>query len=48
MVKKSFTTMDMFPVEIIKGLGGLSGSMWCRLKRLDIVFHPGVMGMRDA
>ena len=46
--KKSFTTMDMFPVEITKGLRGSNGSMWSPPMRLGRAFHLGVMGMRDA
>jgi hypothetical protein len=48
MVKESFTTMDMFLAEITKGLGGSNGSMSFPLKHLAIVFHLGVMGMKDA
>ena len=46
--KRSFTTMDMFPGEIIKGLRGSNGNMWSPPKPLGTVFHLGVMEMRDA
>jgi hypothetical protein len=48
MVKKSLTTMDMSLTETTKGLTGSNGSMWFPPKHLGTVFHPGVMGMKDA